>query len=367
MLAGAIINPRVLNPADPDGTVAPAAADDPASHRRGDTTSRHGAGPGGSCAPCLCPCPARPADAEAERPVGDAVARLNRQRVRPIHRGAGCPVTASMINYTDALTSLIADIVARVEPLGFIEVPKLVVFARFGRTGAEGAYATCHSLNLPNSEPGHFFWKTAATGRVTRRSEWFVTKTPEVWMRQQRVDYLLSFSMPRFCDQSLEGARKGVHYPGFEPWIAKLDTVIHELYHIAPDDTGLRKFERADGGAFWRAHSPSFLEDVASFARAYLDTRPDPARYEFLRDDFDGLSRRYGTVAGTTFRNFPSYPQRYLEALTPQPEAPEASTIVPVERSAQPTRYTDHDLQVRLFSPRGARRITPPAELHTAA
>ena len=54
-----------------------------------------------------------------------------------------------MINYTERLTLLMQDIVTRVEPLSFIDPASFLVFARFGRSGAEGAYATCHCLCLP--------------------------------------------------------------------------------------------------------------------------------------------------------------------------------------------------------------------------
>ena len=56
----------------------------------------------------------------------------------------------------------------------------LLVFGRFGRPDAEGAFATCHCLTLPTSEPGYFFWKDRATGELTRQSEWFITKSPTV-------------------------------------------------------------------------------------------------------------------------------------------------------------------------------------------
>ena len=54
------------------------------------------------------------------------------------------------------------------------------MFGRFGRADAEGAFATCHCLTLPESEPGYYFWRDRATGELTRRSEWFVTKSPQV-------------------------------------------------------------------------------------------------------------------------------------------------------------------------------------------
>jgi hypothetical protein len=270
-----------------------------------------------------------------------------------------------MIHYTDALTDLIGDIVERVDALSFIDPNRLLVFARSGRSRAAGAYATCHSLNLPTSTPGYYFWRDRDTGVVTRRSECFVTKTPEVFIRRQRLEYLISFAIPRFCDQVLGRARKAEHYPGGEPWLAKLDTVVHELYHIAPDDIGLRRFKGADGHDSGRSHGPRYLEEVADFVRQYLNTRPDPRKLEFLRYDFAGLVRRFGGVVGTTFQNYPSYPQRYHDVVEAVPGVPEVE-IVPLVRSRQPRRYSDGDLQLRLFTSRGSRRIRP-TELDSAA
>jgi len=43
---------------------------------------------------------------------------------------------------------------------------------------------------------------------------------------------MLSFTLPRFPDQSLDKSRKERWYPGLNnTWIAKLDTVVHELTH----------------------------------------------------------------------------------------------------------------------------------------
>ena len=70
------------------------------------------------------------------------------------------------------------DIVSRVPALSFINMDDILVFARFGRLHTDGAFATCHCLSLPPSEPGYYFWRDRATGAMTRRSEWFVTKSP---------------------------------------------------------------------------------------------------------------------------------------------------------------------------------------------
>src|SRR4051794_22938849 len=109
-----------------------------------------------------------------------------------------------MINYTDCITRLMQDVIERTPRLGFIDLREVVVFGRFGRSDAEGAFATCHCLTLPESEPGYYFWRDRSTGKLTRRSEWFVTRSPQVRVEERSIKYLISFVLPRFCNQSLE-------------------------------------------------------------------------------------------------------------------------------------------------------------------
>ena len=106
---------------------------------------------------------------------------------------------------------------------------------------------------------------------------------------------------------------------------------------------------------------PGVLLDVAEFVQAYLRTQPDPAIYEFLRYDFAGLHARYGGVLGTTFRNFPSYPQIYLDRLADQLAIPAGTTIVPLRPPTQPALYTEADLELRAFHASGARRLPAPS------
>lgn len=265
-----------------------------------------------------------------------------------------------MINYTEKLTLLMQDVVARVPTLSFISIADVLVFARAGRSNAEGAFATCHCLSLPASEPGYYFWRDRASGRVTRRSEWFVTKSPVVMLGPRRLKYLISFTLPRFCDQSLDRTRKERLYPGAELWMAKLDTVVHELYHIDPDQSGIRRIERGDGTYSAHCHGDRFFEAVAEMVGQYLASKPDPATYEFLRHDFDELSHRHGGVVATTFRTFPSFPQRYIERTAEQPpcqdDGPEVD-VEPLRAPQQPTCYTEDDLHIREFMKDTSRRL----------
>ena len=101
--------------------------------------------------------------------------------------------------------------------------------------------------------------------------------------------------------------------------------------------------------------------------RAYLATDPDPAAYDFLRYDFAGLEARFGGVAGTTFRAFPSFPQRYIDVLpvSMQPDTPSSVRIQALKTPAGPVHFTDHDLVTRQFLERATRRLAR-REVHRA-
>ena len=265
-----------------------------------------------------------------------------------------------MINYTERLTLLMQDIVRRVPTLSFIDVADVLVFGRFGRSSADGAFATCHCLSLPASEPGYYFWRDRRSGRLTRRSEWFVTKSPVVSIGPRNLRYLISFALPRFCDQSLDRSRKERFYPGADPWIAKLDTVVHELFHIDPQMMGIRRIERGDGTYAANCHSQRFFQQVADMVHAYLASKPHPATYDFLQHDFATLEARHGGVTGTSFRTFPSFPQRYIERLAEQVRCDSDADKVMVEPlhvPQQPTRYTEDDLHTRQFLKRTSRKV----------
>jgi hypothetical protein len=142
--------------------------------------------------------------------------------------------------------------------------------------------------------------------------------------------------------------------------MAKLDTVIHELYHIAPDLTGIRRIDRGDGTYSANCHGHHFFSQVAEMVQTYLASQPDPATYEFLRYDFDELESRFGGVVGTSFRTFPSYPQRYIEALADQPPcAPEVAHVgvEPMQPRRRSTRYSEDDLHIRQFARETSTRL----------
>ncbi len=87
--------------------------------------------------------------------------------------------------------------------------------------------------------------------------------------------------------------------------------------------------------------------------------------YEFLQWDFGSLQGRFGGVVATTFRNFPSFPQRYLEACSALPVDADVK-VEPLKPLTQPRLYTEDDLHIRQFTDMTARRLTRKGQ-HRAA
>jgi hypothetical protein len=270
-----------------------------------------------------------------------------------------------MINYTEHVHRLMGDIISRVPALSAINIHDVLVFARLGRSDTHGAYATCHSLMLPDSEAAYYFWRDRRTGRLTRRSEWFITRSPHVRVGGRRVTHLISLSLPRFSDQTLAGSAKQDAYPRGSDWHAKLDTIIHELYHVDPHGGGIRASSRSDGRPSAQTHTAQFFRDVSQMVREYLNSRPDPAILEFLTHRFDQLEARHGAVTATTFRAFPSFPQRFREPVADQPRLPGAAHVVPLDRRQHQRFYTDADLETRQFLARSTRRINTGSQVET--
>lgn len=251
-----------------------------------------------------------------------------------------------MFHFTHALNGLVADIVSRVPALAHVQPERTLVFARRGRTGADGPNATCHCLTLPTSEPGYYYWADAESGLITRRSPWFVTRSPQVTMHGTAIDYMISVTLPRFSDQV--SRRKLERYPGLPPWVVRLDTVVHELYHIAPDASGLRHLTRPDGTIDPRTHPPQFFDDVRQLVCDYLDASPSDDVLEVVQHDFLTLAARHGRVVGTTFKDA-SYPQRYVHVLEEQPVDPPV-LVEPFKDAPGRAVFTEADLVVRDFS-----------------
>ena len=221
-----------------------------------------------------------------------------------------------MINYTEHLTLLMQDVVTRVPTLSFIDIADVLVFGRFGRSEAEGAFATCHCLTLPPSEPGYYFWRDRADR--TRSPGAPSGSSPS--RRRSRSDtrqvkYLISFTLPRFLRSvaRIARARSASIARATDAWVAKLDTVIHELYHIDPEHNGIRRIERETAPARAHSHGSQFLANVAQMVSRLSRHVADPADVRFPEARLRRARSALRRLCGASFRPFPSYPQRFQE------------------------------------------------------
>jgi hypothetical protein len=72
------------------------------------------------------------------------------------------------------------------------------------------------------------------------------------------------------------------------------------------------------------------------------------------------MMEEFGGVVGTTFRSFPSYPQRFTAVVDPQPPAPvemAGCRVDPVKTPRVATSFTEDDIVVRQFLPTTSRAL----------
>ena len=113
-----------------------------------------------------------------------------------------------------------------------------------------------------------------------------------------------------------------------------------------------------------------------AFATSFQVTGWDSG--ETVKVTFNGSARSFlatqfheiaDGVVGTSFRTFPSYPQRFIEALANQPSCEGEIThveIEPLRIPQQPTTYTEADLLVRHFMRDTSRRVVQKGRFRAA-
>ncbi len=163
------------------------------------------------------------------------------------------------LDCTALLGRLGADVCRRVAALSHID-PDRVLFClcRSRAEGLHGTYARIVPLRFAGGA-------ISVTRRRGRYRETF--RLPSLVHEKREILYLIQVMVPRFLRLSFD---------------QKLQTVVHELYHISESFNGdIRRFP---GRTY--AHGPSrkrFDHTVAQLVTDYLESRPDPALLDFLR------------------------------------------------------------------------------------
>lgn len=173
-------------------------------------------------------------------------------------------------DFTRAMYELCEDVSNRHEAFMHIDMSRIAVcFAQARSSVLHGMQAKLTPMRFENGT------LTETRGGQT----WTVQR---LYFGKREMLYILTFYLPRFLDQSFQ---------------EKFVTILHELYHISAQfDGDIRRFP---GRCHMHTHSQEEYDgQMEVYAREYLSMRPPEHLYEFLRNDFTELKKRYGGVIG---------------------------------------------------------------------
>jgi hypothetical protein len=170
-------------------------------------------------------------------------------------------------NFSAHMAALCADVVARCPALAHINPAALLYSFTPGKPGKTGLLARVSPLRF-------------AGGTLYRRHRGRVFQVQRYFVNGREVLYVVAFCLPRFLDL---------------PFVEKLVTVFHELYHISPAfDGDLRRF---DGRCqFHTGSKKAYDAHMGELVRAYLDDHPRPEVFAFLYHTAAQLWAEHGGV-----------------------------------------------------------------------
>ena len=174
-------------------------------------------------------------------------------------------------DFTLHMRRLCGHMVAGLPDLAHVDLSRVAIsFCQARTRDARGLFASLTPLRFAGGR----------TETVRRGRRWGIQRLLDPGGREML--YLLNFYLPRFLDLEFR---------------EKLNTVLHELWHVGPRfDGDLRRFS---GRCY--AHSGSrkrFDRQVDRMVDRYLALDPPEALLAFLRCDFPTLVGRYGRVFG---------------------------------------------------------------------
>ncbi len=181
------------------------------------------------------------------------------------------PADPSGFDFTLHMRLLCDDMAARLEDLRHVEMARVAVsFSQARKATSHGMYASLTPMRFAGGQPH----------TIRRGQMWGVQRLRDESGREML--YILNFYLPRFLDL---------------PFREKLETVVHELWHIGPAfDGDLRRFA---GRCFAHGSSQTRYDaQVERLVDRWIASQPPVSACEFLRLDFRGLLARHGRVYG---------------------------------------------------------------------
>jgi predicted metallopeptidase len=182
---------------------------------------------------------------------------------------------SSGFDFTLHIRRLCEDMANRAESLQHIDMRRVAIsFSQTRLATKTGIYASLTPLRFPGG----------ASHSVRRGCKWEIQKVTDT--NGYSMLYLLNFYLPRFLDLNFR---------------EKLETVVHELWHVGPRfDGDLRRL-----GSTKYAHGASLKKydaHVKTLVDEWLSLNPPERLYSFLHDNFRELTAQHGRVIGTKIR-----------------------------------------------------------------
>lgn len=174
-------------------------------------------------------------------------------------------------DFTLHMRRLCEDMVGRLELLRHIDMSRVAVsFSQTRRAGRYGMHASLTPLRFAGGRMHTF--------RCKRR--WGLQRLYDPDGREML--YILNFYLPRFLDLSFR---------------EKLDTTVHELWHVGPKFDG--DLRRLGGRCYAHGRSQKHYDaQVERLVDRWLKLDPPETLFGFLRSNFHELSACHGRVFG---------------------------------------------------------------------
>ncbi len=179
-------------------------------------------------------------------------------------------------NLTDDVALLVHRLSRRVDQLSHLQPGQILHGVSQARSRSRyGIYAQCHGLRFKHGRRDH---------QTRDGNAWL---WPVIRVRGQEILYYVTYFLPRFLDQ---------------PPRDRLNTLLHELYHIHPQFNGdLRRFS---GRSEFHGSRYEDFDGVVDLMVEQALPHIEIERFPFLTCSFDELAARYGSVVGNRLRRF---------------------------------------------------------------
>jgi predicted metallopeptidase len=176
---------------------------------------------------------------------------------------------AAAFDFNREYMSVVRDVARACEEFGHIDADRIAVSYSMAKTSAKhGLQAKIYPLRFEG-------------GAREKSSKGYKFTIPPVFYDGVEIFYIISFCIPRFLNLSIS---------------EKLETIIHELFHISPRFNGdIRRLSMGSKAAHGSSHE-IFDRFVAKIVKRYLYSGSRSLLPKFLYMDYKKLKQAYAEI-----------------------------------------------------------------------